>query len=173
MGRSSSQVDVFGGFSYVNQDISLTGPNGLTGWNASATFRAKHHYGFVADFSGYYPGYNFGCVGCGQHAKIYAYLFGPQFSVTRGRLTPFARFLMGDTHLHTTLDASPTFVTFTSNNSFTYGAGGGIDVGLTPWLALRGQVDWLHNGFQTQDNQRRNEEIHNVTRISTGFVIRF
>jgi len=173
MGQSSSQMDLFGGFSYVNHDISLSGPNGLTGWNASATFRVKHQYGVVADFSGYYPGYNPGCVGCGDHAKIHTFLFGPQVSITRGRVTPFARFLLGDTHMHPTIGGLPLLVVFTSDNSFTYGAGGGVDVGLTRRVALRGQVDWLHNGFQTQDNQRRNEEIHNVVRISTGFVFRF
>lgn len=173
IGQASSQINLFGGFSYVNQDISLSGPNALTGWNASATFRIKQHYGFVADFSGYYPGYNPGCIGCGNHAKIYTFLFGPQVSITRGRVTPFARFLLGDTHMHPVVEGILNYVTFTSNNSFTYGAGGGVDVGLTHRFALRGQVDWLHNGFQTLDNQRTFEEIHNVARISTGVVIRF
>jgi len=173
MAQSASRLDVFAGFSYVDHDISLSGPNGLTGWNASATFKVDHRYGVVADFSGYYPGYNPGCAGCGDHAKIYTFLFGPQVSITRGRATPFAHFLLGDTHMHPTIGGIPTYVTFTSNNSLTYGAGGGVDVGLTRRVALRGQVDWLHNGFQTFDNQRRNEEIHNVVRISTGFVFRF
>jgi len=173
MGQAPSQVDFFGGFSYVNRDISLSSPNALTGWNASAAFRVNHHYGVVADFSGYYPGYNPGCIGCGDHAKIYTFLFGPQVSITRGRVSPFARFLLGDTHMHPTIGGIPNYVTFTCNNSLTYGAGGGVDVGLTHWLALRGQLDWLHNGFQTLDNQRRFEEIHNVARISTGVVSRF
>ena len=172
-GQSSDRVQIFGGYSYVYPDFSLTGPTGMSGWNASATFATKHHWGFVADFSGYYPGYNFGCTGCGQSAKVHTFLFGPQVSFTRGRLTPFARFLLGDSHITTALDGVPNYQTFTSNNAFTFGAGGGVDFGLTRRFALRGQVDWLHNGFQTSDNQRSNETSPNVVRVSTGIVFRF
>jgi len=172
-GQSSDRVQVFGGYSYVYPDFSLTGTTGMSGWNASATFGLKHHMGIVADFSGYYPGYNFGCSGCGQSAKVHTFLFGPQVSFTRGRVTPFARFLLGDTHMTTALDGVPNYQTFTSNNSFTFGAGGGVDFGLTSRFALRGQVDWLRNGFQTTDNQRSNEIHPNVARISTGIVFRF
>jgi|SRR5579864_537298 len=145
IGQASSRVDFFGGFSYVNQDISLSSPNALTGWNASATFTVNHQYSVVADFSGYYPGYNPGCIGCGNHARIHTFLFGPQISITRGRFTPFARFLLGDTHMRPTVEGIPNYVTSTSNNSLTYAGGGGVDVGLTHRFALRGQVDWLRN----------------------------
>jgi hypothetical protein len=168
----SKPVDVFAGFSYVTQDFSLTSDSGgLTGWNASATFPAAPRIGVVTDFSGYYPGFNPGCNGCGQHAKIHTFLVGPQFSASRGRVTPFARFLLGDTHMSTAIDSLPNYITFTSNNSFTFGGGGGVDVRVSRRFALRGQADWLHNGFQTTDNQRRNEEIHNVARLSVGIVL--
>ena len=58
-------------------------------------------------------------------------------------------------------------------SSFTFGAGGGVDYRLTRRIALRGQLDWLHTGFQTSDNQRSNEVIPNVVRVSTGIVFRF
>ena len=169
----SKPVDVFAGFSWVSHDFSLTNDNGggLTGWNASATFPATPRIGVAADFSGYYPGFNTGCPGCGQHAKIFTFLVGPQISASRGRLTPFARFLLGGTHMTTSIDSLPNYITFTSNHSFTFGGGGGVNVRLSPRFALRGQVDWLHNGFTTTDNQRRNEEIHNVARLSTGIVL--
>ena len=171
----SRPVHVLAGFSWVSQDFSLTNDigTGLVGWNASATFALQGRMGMVADFSGYYPGFNVGCSGCGQHAKMHTFLFGPQFSSTNGRVRPLARFLLGDTYMHTALDLFPQYVTFTSNNSFTYGAGGGVDFSLCRRFAIRGQVDWLHNGFRTADNQRRNEEIHNIARISTGLVVRF
>jgi opacity protein-like surface antigen len=170
----AQHVSVFAGYSYINQDFSLTKPSGgFSGWNAAATFKMAHYVGFVADFAGYYPGYNFGCTGCGQSAKIHTFLFGPQVSVPIGRITPFGRFLFGDTHLTTAEDGIGNVQTFMSNNSFTYGAGGGADVGLTHHFAVRGQVDWLHNGFQTSDDQRTRAEIHNIVRISTGIVFRF
>ena len=172
--QSSNHGEVFAGYSHIVEDFSLTNPNaGLTGWNASITSPSIHGVGFVADFAGFYPGYNFGCAGCGQNAKIHTFLFGPQYSFTKSKWTMFGRFLIGDTNLHTHLDASPTFVNFNSTNSFTYGAGGGIEFALTRRFGLRGQADWLHNGFQTADNQRTSAEIHNVVRISTGIVFRF
>jgi opacity protein-like surface antigen len=174
MAQSGDHGEVFGGYSYINKDFTLTLPTGgLTGWNASVTFKVVRHVGIVTDFSGYYPGYTYGCVGCGQSAKVFSFLFGPQASFTVGRVTPFARFLFGDSHVHTAADGIANLNTFTSNNSFTYGAGGGADVRLTRRLALRGQVDWLHNRFQTVDDQRTQFQIPNVARISTGIVFRF
>ena len=170
----AQDLSVFGGYSYVNQDFSLTSPSGgFSGWNAAATFKVARFVGFTTDFAGYYPGHNFGCTGCGQSAKIHTFLFGPQVSVPIGRITPFARFLFGDTHMTTAADAIGNLQTFMSTNSFTYGAGGGADVSLSHHFALRGQVDWLHNGFRTSDDQRTQFEIHNVVRISTGIVFRF
>ena len=164
-GQTAGRVDVFGGFSWLSQDISLLNQStiGPVGWTASATFPVRPRMGVVADVSGYYHNCGTGC----SSAKIHTFLFGPQYSVDRGRLRPFARFLIGDTYMTTSLSA------FTSNNSFTFGAGGGVDVTLSRRLAWRGQVDWLHNGFQTSDNQRTNQEKHNVARLSTGIVIRF
>lgn len=174
--QSSDRVEVFGGYSYINQDLSLTYPNGnsgINGWNASATFAVKRSFGIVADFSGFYPSFNTGCgAECTSSARIHTLLFGPQVSVRRGRWKPFARFLIGDTNMYT-YNAGVNAYTFTSNNSLTFGVGGGLDFSLTPRIALRGQVDWLHTGFQTSDNQRTNAEVHNVVRISPGVVFRF
>jgi hypothetical protein len=36
---------------------------------------------------------------------------------------------------------------------FSYGAGGGVDLGLDRWLAVRGQVDWLHIGSTISNGQ--------------------
>ncbi|HYM75457.1 MAG TPA: hypothetical protein VE377_05710 [Candidatus Dormibacteraeota bacterium] len=171
VGQSSGRVDVFGGFSFVYPDMSFSDSTGMIGWNASATFPVKPSVGIVADFAGYYPGS--GCSVCGPHSKVYTFLGGPQVSVTRGRLKPFARFLLGDTYDTSSIGGLPGFKVFTSSNAFTFGAGGGVDVGITPRLAFRGQVDWLHNLFKTQDNQLTHEEKHNVARISTGIVFRF
>ncbi len=169
MGQAKG-IDLFGGFSWLSQDLSLTKPSGIgpIGWNASVTFPVKPRVGVVTDFSGYYPSFDFGCgAGCTQSAKIHSFLVGPQISRSEGRVQPFARFLIGATHMST------SFNLFTSSNSFSFGAGGGVDFRLTHRLALRGQVDWLHNGFHTEDNQLTHEEVHNLARLSTGIVVHF
>ena len=168
--KSPGRMDLFGGFSWLSQDLSLVNPSGTgpIGWNASITFPQPHGLGVVADFSGYYPSFDFGCgAGCSDSAKVHSFLAGHQISMSRGRVRPFARFLIGDTYMST------SFRSFTASNSFTFGAGGGVDFNLSPRFALRGQVDWLHNGFKTSDNQRTFEEVHNLARLSTGIVVHF
>jgi len=172
--QSSDRVELFAGYSHVNSDFSLTSPHGLTGWNASANLKLIRHLGLFTDLSGFYPGYSVGCVGCSQSAKIHLYMFGPQASITLGRVTPFARFLFGDSHVdfHSG-PALPGFQYFTSNDSFTYGAGGGLDFRLARRIALRAQADWLRTRFQTEDDQLSYRLIPNVARVSTGIVFRF
>jgi hypothetical protein len=162
-GQDKGRVDIFGGFSWLSGDPALINlsSSGPIGWNASATFPVHRLVGVVTDVSGYYPSCGNGCLS----AKIHTFLVGPQFSFGQGRAHPFARFLIGDSYMN------PSQITFTSNNAFTFGAGGGVDISLSRRLAWRGQVDWLHNGFQTTDNQRT--EKHNVARLSTGIVIIF
>lgn len=175
-GRPSKRFELFGGFSWISQDISLTNPNGTgpIGWNASITFPQPHSLGVVVDVSGFYPSYSFGCgSSCSESAKIHSFLAGPQISASHGRVRPFARFLIGDTYMNATYGNGGSLQTFTSHNSFTFGAGGGVDVNLNHRLAWRAQVDWLHNGFMTSDNQRTYQEHHNAARLSTGIVIRF
>ncbi len=164
LGQSSERVALYGGVSWLSQDTALINLNssGPIGWDASATFPLRQRVGVVADFSGYYPSCGATCLS----AKIHSFLVGPQISFDRGRVRPFVRFLFGDTYI------SPSAaITFTSSNSFTVGGGGGIDVSLNKRFALRGQVDWLHNGFTPSDNERH--PVHNVARLSSGIVIRF
>lgn len=174
--QSENRVDVFGGYSYSSQDISLinfASGSGVSGWNASATFALRSHLGLVADFSGFYPSYNTGCgAQCSSSAKIHSFLFGPQVSLGHSKLKPFARFLVGDTNVYTSVAGSNTYI-LNSNNALTFGLGGGVDYGLTHRLALRGQVDWLHNGFKASNGELTNQEIHNIARISTGVVFHF
>ena len=169
----SDRITLFAGYSHINSDFSLTSPNGLTGWNAEATFRVAGPISFVTDFAGYYPGYTFDCVGCGQHAKVHTFLFGPEASIRIGKFTPFARFLVGAGNDRFHSDGTSGFQYFSSNNTVMYGAGGGVDYRLTRLFALRAQADWLHNGYSTSDNQLTDREVHNVARISTGIVVRF
>lgn len=152
--QSSDHVEVFGGYSYVNNDFSLTAQH-MQGWNASANLEIAHHVGLTADFSGLYP-----------NAKVYTFLFGPQVSFKLNRVTPFAHFLMGDAIVHYNGYLS-------SGSSYAYAAGGGADFNLTRRLALRGQADWLHTKFQTINSQGGSIFYPNVVRISTGIVIRF
>lgn len=170
-GRIGDRIEVFGGYAYASNDFTLETVGGLNGWNAAVNFKARPWIGVAADFSGFYPS-----LAGGFSAKALTLAFGPQVSWRIGRVTPFGHFLIGDIHVGYTHPASVGAVgasPFTSDNSLAYVAGGGVDFGLTRRLALRGEVDWLHSGFKTNDNQRSGEVFPNVARISTGIVFRF
>jgi Outer membrane protein beta-barrel domain len=157
--QSSDHVEVFGGYSYMNPDFTSTVSNGASGWDVSATVNVMRHAGIVADFSGFSPtGANAGNVSPAS-AAYHTFLGGPQASIRMGRIKPFARFLMGATRGSLTHPGNQFGGDF---SHFTYGAGGGVDLELDRWFALRGQVDWLHVGSQG-----------NVARVSAGLVFRF
>ena len=155
LAQSSDRLEVFGGYSYVNNDFSLTSQQGMQGWNAAADLKVARHFGLTADFSGWYP-----------NAKVYSFLFGPQISFKFQRMTPFAHVLFGNTLVHYNGYLS-------SDSSISYAAGCGVDLSLSRRLALRGQADWLHTNFHTLDSQGGSIFYPNVARISTGIVFRF
>jgi hypothetical protein len=82
------------------------------------------------------------------------------------RIMLFAHVLFGEAIVHSNGYLS-------SDSSAAYAAGGGVDVGIAPRIALRGQVDWLHNNFHTVDSQGGSHFYPNIARISTGVVFRF
>ena len=166
LAQSTNRVEIFGGYSYF--DGSYTGegvfPNHPQGWNASVTGKLNRWVGVTADFSGYSQS-----DGVGDSANAYNFLFGPTASITFHRLTPFAHFLLGDSHVN----PSSGFKVLTSNNSFAFAVGGGLDYAVVKHIAVRAQVDLLHNGFTTNDNQLQYRVDHNFPRVSTGIVLRF
>ena len=179
LAQSSDRIEVFGGYSLVNPDYSLVKAGATSGWNASANFKVHRMLGFVADFSGFYPSLGIRGGGSGTAVtdtftqKSYVSLFGPQVSIQLRRITPFAHFLIGVAHLGSEKDNGMAFgnPNLKSPTALSYATGGGVDYSLTRHLALRGQVDWLHVGFTSNDDQVH--LVHSGTRISTGMVFRF
>ena len=153
--QSPDRVELFAGYSYVDNDFSLSSQGGMQGWNAAGTLEVAHHVGVTADFAGYYP-----------NANVYTYLFGPQVSFEMNRVRPFAHVLFGRASVNHN-------GYLTSQSSFSSAAGGGVDFGLTRRFAVRGQVDWLHTQFGTFDGQGGSVFHPNVVRISPGLVVRF
>lgn len=181
MAQSSDRIELFGGYTYLNPDFSLVSPNHVNGWNASANFKVRRWLGFVADFSGFYPSHFYpGCGGCSQGATTsgtsYTFLFGPQFSLRRGRFSPFAHFLLGDGHVSPTDFNSTSYNTFKSNNALSLAAGGGLDYSVTRRIAIRGQADWLYAWFTPiggGDPGVNYVKNRSTARLSTGIVFRF
>ena len=98
-------VEVFGGYSYFR--LNGTDPDGdfglnMNGWNASIAFNANKWAGFVADFGGVYATDEEEDEGeiYGTKVKIHSFMFGPRISMRRGKVTPFAQFLIGMAHVN-------------------------------------------------------------------------
>ena len=172
------RLEVFGGYSFVVGDFTGTyvdrSTHVLNGWDASAAYKTNRFFGLAADFSGYYPHYTFSGLGAFTiSARSLSFMFGPQVSVPLPGVTPFAHFLLGATHVGYPQPSGCPECSSTSDNSFSYAVGGGIDIPLKHRLAFRVQADLYHSGFTTSDNQETFRFHHNDPRIATGLVFHF
>ncbi len=161
----ADRVEVFGGYSYLNPDVTQSVAGGVSGWNFSASVRIFRYVGAVADFSGFSPSGSNPCpVVCasGAYASYRTYMGGPQISARIGRIQPFAQALFGATKgtlTHVDAQRGGDF------SPFTFAFGGGVDFGLNRWIAVRGQLDLVHVSSQLPGTE--------AARISTGLVARF
>lgn len=183
------------GFSIPDETISGSSSArlGLFGWNGSVAVNVNRWFSFATDFSGYYSGSSTSttitetitpCPGCQQetitsvnvasHPKVHNFLFGPQFSYPRGKIRPFAHFLLGMEHLDLTRSESVTATCIScftisavpipvlGSNEFAMAIGGGVDYSIKHNLAWRLASDYL-TGQGTGQNH---------VRVSTGLVWR-
>jgi hypothetical protein len=185
------RVEIFGGYSYANLDeglfplSSLSGRRNANGWGASVSLNANRFFGFTADFAGQHGDVrtvdpSVGCIlvfppppGCTVEVNFSTqqFLFGPRFTLRGGGATGFVHVLLGVTRTRllsfTSLGGT---VPARSETDFALAAGGGLDVRLSPFLALRAfQVDYIpvHQGGIINQNFAQN------IRVQTGIVLRF
>ena len=145
----AQSFDFFGGYSYLRLDSSPKA--NLNGWNVSVTDNFIPMLGVTADFSGTYGTVN----GVGNSA-LHTFLFGPQLRFP-APVSPFVHALFGVAH-----DSGGG----TSDNAFTTGLGGGIDINVVHFVRFRPiQVDYVASHF----NSRRQDNV----RLSAGIVIHF
>lgn len=161
------KAEIFGGFSMTSMPgvASFDPTTGLPtsvrksfmGWQASADFNLTHHLGIVGDFGGQYasiPGATvLGVAIPGISLNTYQFLFGPQLSFRKPRVTPYVHALFGGIRdgvgSMTILGVTTPAV---SSTGLGIGLGGGFDVNISDKLALRvPQFDWtlLHQGSTT------------------------
>ncbi len=146
---SIPQVEWFGGGSYYR--MNLSGGRNMVGWATALDYNLTKHVGVVLDFGGQYERFT------GYTQANYQYLIGPQFKQRSGRLTFFARGLVGGDAGH---------VPNVTRGGFATGFGGGVDMSAGKFVSIRLiQIDSLHNHFGGVWN-------HNV-RAAVGVVFKF
>ena len=124
--------------------LSYARVDGLNGWGGQLGFGINLNptVAIVADFDAHRS------TELGANLDLYTFRFGPRLYARHGdRVRTFGHVLVGGAQAK----ASGTFGGITTSNSingFALAAGGGVDVGITPWFAIRaGQFDYDHTRF--------------------------
>ena len=162
------KFEVFGGYSYDHRNVGNEGL-GFHGGSTSFLYNPNSLIGFKADF-GVYHNKSFG-----TKSTTFTYLFGPQFTY-RGNehVTPFFHILVGGAHDTSSFAgvSSPGISNSSvssSANAFAFAPGGGLDVNVSPHIAIRvAQVDYLLTKFKDDEDNRQNN-----VRVSAGIVFRW
>ncbi len=164
------RVEIFGGYSYANLDeglfplSSLSGRRNANGWGANLSLNSSRFFCFTADFAGQFGDVptldpTLACIavfppppGCTTDVNFSTqqFLFGPRFTFRGAGATAFVHVLLGATRTRlSSFPFSGGLVPAQSETDFALAAGGGLDVRLSPFIALRAfQVDYIpvHQG---------------------------
>lgn len=160
--------NIFLGYSYMSADTNSSSRANLNGWNGSLEGKFLPWVGIVADLSGQYgsPSVSIACPQTCPTAHpsehMLNVLFGPQVSVSVGKITPLVHVLGGVSHVNI---SSTSLTSSASDISFGDAIGGGLDYKLIPMIGWRLQADLLQTRFfsNTQNNFR----------LATGIVVHF
>lgn len=134
-------VDVFGGYSYLpanGDDFPRQASHGL---QAGVAVNLNRWFGVAAEFGQQRDTTRFtdpNFEGLVAESTVREYLVGPRFTSRGRRVNGFAHGWIG----RAVGDAGETFSGF-SDSGLMVGGGAGVDVAVTPRLAVRGQYDWL------------------------------
>jgi Outer membrane protein beta-barrel domain len=187
---------------FVPQNNNIIQSFSLNGGGGGATFFLTKMIGIKAEFEGYgsqnrafnlngtpfcniddtvHPEGGTGgtCTG-NVSANLFTYNVGPEFKVRMSHFEPFVEALFGGAHSNVNgnlIQACGVDCTFNtnkspSNNAFDFIIGGGIDIPVTPHIAIRpAEVDYVltrfGNSFTAGNNNQSN------FRYQAGVVFRF
>jgi len=150
--QETPKAEVFGGFSVlrISEDGDSTTP---VGWQAAVSANLNERFAIVGDFGGAYKNDATECPSC----KIYSYLGGVRVNHRLEKATVFAHALYGGTRFS---------FSGASDNAFTMGYGGGVDINTSPKMAVRIiQFDWL-------PSKSEGEWTKNIIRLGFGVVFK-
>jgi hypothetical protein len=168
------QINVFGGYSYLNFDLPANPSTGTTsqrlamnGWEFSAAVNLFHRISAEGDFSGHSLS---NCTGITTlNCSDFSYMGGPRytFGSRTGKFTTFVHGLVGRDNA--TLPG-PSGVSVT-DDSVAVAAGAGIDYWFFRHMVglQLGPVDYLYTRHLNEDSVPSQSNI----RVSAGVVFRF
>ena len=150
----------------LHDDAHQVTSNGGSGY---FVYNMNHVLGVVADFGGYHNGSIHGPL---DGDTTFTYLFGPRLNWRHWkRANPYVQFLFGGARISSGAILGQ-MTGSADHNGFATAAGGGLDVAITPHLAIKPiQVEYLTSqvaSFTTNRNSFQND-----LRYSAGVVLRF
>jgi hypothetical protein len=138
------RLELFGGYSFLHQPGNV----GLSGWNTAVTWNCYKYLGITADIAGHYRSVSTvvllpASTTISARTRLHAFTFGPTFALrNRTRVTPFAHALFGVSRMTTAYTSTAPLITSPSLNNYSHNFGGGLDIQVTPHIAVRiAQVD--------------------------------
>ena len=169
-GRTASAdvpaVEVSGSYHYVR--ANLLGSGGccfsVNGGSGAVAVNLTSWFGLAGEFGAYGAG---NVRGSGRSLTLFSYIAGPRLALRRdSRVTPFAHALFGGGHAAGTLYTGPGGLG--ANNAFNMAIGGGLDIRVSPRVAIRVvQADYFFTKFLNGINNRQNN-----LRLGAGVVFR-
>jgi outer membrane immunogenic protein len=166
--QSGSLVDVGVDYNYVRANAPAGGCgcfalHGGSGWVA---FNFSRSIGIVGEIASQHAS---SISDTGADLTLTSFLAGPRYTWTRaGRFAPFVQALVGAAHAGGSLAPGSSGLSG-SANAFAMIAGGGLDIGFTPHIALRAfEADYYLTRFDNGVNDHQNN-----LRIAAGVIVRF
>jgi len=151
------KVEAFGGFSWIEIDGEGGEDERFNGWQASISGNFHENIGIVFDAGGRYSSF------LDITAQLYEFLAGPRFTMRIEDGALFVHALGGFKYARIS-GFGPTI----SDTVFAIGFGGGIDISVGDWGAIRMlQVDYIGNHLEGVDEWEWNY------RVGIGFVFKF
>jgi hypothetical protein len=171
------RVEVFGGYSYANGDITDIKRFNANGFNTSVVGNVNRYFGAELDLSGHYgTPFDVSLLGLSLASikiKTYTALAGPRFTVRYPRGTAFFHALFGASHATFGLKELSLTVAEANDTAFAMAVGGGFDFNLNRNFAIRvGQFDYFLTRFRVPGVLPERTTQNNI-RVSTGVVFRF
>ena len=149
---ASPKADVSFGYSRLGSNVFASNTGGLNGWEGALNVKVKPFLGVEGDVAQY------GMGAAANTAHTTLVMFGPRVTVGGMGVHVFVHALGGVDHTSNS--------TGLSNTDLAIGLGGGGDVRIAPFFAIRASADYL-----TTPSQNRTGSAHE--RFSMGAVFRF
>jgi len=169
--KQPKTLDLYLGYSFTRVSPSSSSGLGsfpLQGGEASVSYKITTWITGVADFGlSATKARNSNIVGIQINGTETTYLFGPRLTLPHAkRFTPFAEALVGFARANHAL-----YDTSSSQTSWAWAAGGGLEVRLNGNFSLRPiELDYLQTHFS---EMRNGPQFQNDVRATTGFVLHF